>query len=621
MSAISIPAWEQRFRVPVLGMVTWSPATPDRLVIWSSESGTYQIHAWDPATGERRRLSDEPVGALEPIATADGGGVVWFADPTGDESGAFVVVPWEGGAPRPFVDGLPNGWNEGISIRPTRTAVAISDAEGFGVYVAEPGRPARRIHRHTEAVRIAGGNLLSGGSAARAGLSADGTLLALEHSEHGDLIHPALRVIEAETGATVGDLRDEGLEVAGCAWAPVPGDRRLAIVHERDGERAPGIWDLATGEMTPLPTGLEGLVEVADWWPDGRALLLVQLVQGRDHLHRLDLATMRVEPLATAPGIVSGARVRPDGSVWYRHESSERPPRLMAVGRDAPLLTLSDPADSGAAGRPCVDWAFENEHGQRVEGFLIVPDGPGPHPTLMYVHGGPTWLDSDHWDAWAQAFADAGFLIGRVNYRGSLGYGRAWRDSLIGDIGRPETEDVTAGLDDLVRRGLADPSRAVIGGWSWGGYVTLLAAGTRPDRFVAGVAGVPVADYAAGYDDLAPLLQAYDRALLGGRTPAEVPELMHDRSPITYVDDVRIPLLILAGENDSRCPIGQVMNYVERLRARGADHELYLFGTGHGSLVTDERVRQAGLILDFLARRIPGVTPLPPPTTGVPPTT
>jgi dipeptidyl aminopeptidase/acylaminoacyl peptidase len=238
----------------------------------------------------------------------------------------------------------------------------------------------------------------------------------------------------------------------------------------------------------------------------------------------------------------------------------------------------------------------------------------------MYVHGGPTWLDLDRWDRWVQSLADAGFLVGLVNHRGSVGFGREWRDSLIGNVGRPETEDIVAGHDDLVRRGLADPARSVIGGWSWRGYLTLFAAGTHPERFVAGVAGVPVADYVASYEDMSPLLQAYDRALLGG-TPAEVPALMADRSPIAYTDDVRIPLLILAGENDSRCPIRQVMNYVDRLRARGADHELDRYGTGHGSMVIDEDVRQAGHILVFLARRVAGARRLPPPTTGVPATT
>jgi dipeptidyl aminopeptidase/acylaminoacyl peptidase len=109
-----------------------------------------------------------------------------------------------------------------------------------------------------------------------------------------------------------------------------------------------------------------------------------------------------------------------------------------------------------------------------------------------------------------------------------------------------------------------------------------------------------------GYDDLSPLLQAYDRALLGG-TPAEVPQLMAERSPISYVDNVKAPMLFLAGEKDVRCPIRQVLAYTDRLAARGHPHELYLFPTGHAPFQIEERINQTSVVLDFLARHVPGI--------------
>ncbi len=253
-----------------------------------------------------------------------------------------------------------------------------------------------------------------------------------------------------------------------------------------------------------------------------------------------------------------------------------------------------------------MSWRFDNERGQSVHGFYAAPEGKGPFPVLMLVHGGPTSQDVDRYYPEAQAYVDAGFVVGMVNYRGSTGYGREWRDVLTGDIGGPELEDVNAGLRDLVARGLADASRAVVGGWSWGGYVTLMELGKHPDLWLCGVAGVPVGDYELGYEDLSPLLQAYDRALLGG-TPAEVPELMRDRNPINHADHVRAPVLFLIGENDSRCPYRQAMAYVERLAARDHPHELYVFGTGHGSNDLDEKVRQQRVILEFLDRHVPGL--------------
>ena len=227
----------------------------------------------------------------------------------------------------------------------------------------------------------------------------------------------------------------------------------------------------------------------------------------------------------------------------------------------------------------------------------------------MLVHGGPTWLDADRWQPDVQALVDSGFAVAMVNYRGSIGYGREWRDSLIGDIGGPELEDVNAGLRDLIERGIADPARAVVAGYSWGGYVTLLELGKHPDLWRAGVAGVPVGDYEAGYEDLSPLLQAYDRALLGGAEPKDVPELMRDRNAINFADEVRAPVLFIIGENDSRCPIRQAMLYVDKLAARQHPHEVYVFSTGHGSFDVDERVKQVRMVLEFLARHVPGVEP------------
>jgi dipeptidyl aminopeptidase/acylaminoacyl peptidase len=125
-----------------------------------------------------------------------------------------------------------------------------------------------------------------------------------------------------------------------------------------------------------------------------------------------------------------------------------------------------------------------------------------------------------------------------------------------------------------------------------------------PDRFAAAAATVPVADYAVAYEDESPELQAFDRSLFLG-SPEENPDLYTERSPITYVGAVRTPVLILAGDHDSRCPIRQVLNYVDILDARGLTHEVYRFEAGHGSLVIDERIRQMQVQLAFVAAHVP----------------
>src|SRR5207245_2374328 len=138
------------------------------------------------------------------------------------------------------------------------------------------------------------------------------------------------------------------------------------------------------------------------------------------------------------------------------------------------------------------------------------------------------------------------FAVGLGNYRGSTGYGRAWREAFAGDPGFTELADVAAVRDQAVARGLADPARLVLAGGSWGGYITLLGLGTQPEKWSLGIASVPLADHVATYEDEMEPLKAAHRALFGG-TPRERPEFYRVRSAITYVDRVAVPVLILAG--------------------------------------------------------------------------
>jgi len=595
-----LPAWERRFRAPVVSLPRWARSAQERLVFWSTESGVYQVHVWDRATGLRRRVTDHPVGVTAGELTPDGERVLFWQDETGSEAGQWYSEPFSGGDAQPYLTGVPTGWNQGLAQMPGLVAAAISDADGFAVYVSADGEPAKEIWRSTEHIGIGGSDL---GRGELGGLSADGSLLALEHAEHGDSLHPALRVVDPRTGVTVAEQIDEGMALFASCWSPRPGDRRLVVTHEREGEERPAIWDLASGEWTDLDLGLVGPVEAVDWWPDAASLLVVHNDEGRDRLYRYELAAGSLTPIEHDRGTIGAARVRPDGDVWFRLSSGEHPPVTLDTA-GAGVVRVD--GDRAPAGRPFHSWHFDNGEGDRVHGFYVTPTGDGPFPVMMFVHGGPTGQDTDAWDPEVQAYVDMGFAVAMVNYRGSTGYGRAWRDRLIGDVGGPELVDVNAGLADLVARGIGDPARAVVGGWSWGGYITVMELCKHPDMWLAGVAGIPVGDYELSYEDLSPELQAYDRALLGG-TPDQVPELMRDRNPIHFADDVRAPMIFLIGENDSRCPLRQAMAFVDKLRERDHPHEVVLFGTGHGSNDIDEEIRQMRAILSFLERYVPGV--------------
>ena len=578
---MSAPAWELRFRTPVSFLPEWSPSAPRNAVYVSNESGIWQVHAFDTETDHRRQVTSHPVGLVDAVPALDGEGVLWFQDESGDESGHWHVQPFHGGDTTRFLDGVPHGWNEGLAQAPGIVVAAISDRDGFAVYVSLDGGDASVLHRADTSVRLGSAD---GDGFLRGALSADGSLLCLEHAEHGDLIHPALRVLDPRTGDTVGEQVDDGMSLSARCWSPVPGDQRLACDHEREGDTRPAIWNLESGEFAPLQLDVDGEVSAADWWPDGSALLLQNTREGRAYLYRYEVATGELVSIPTDPGYIWKARVRPDGRIWFLHEQGHRQ-RLVLDDTGTELVKLGERAP---AARPFESWHFENPHGQRVHGFYVTPDdSDGPFPTLMFVHGGPTWLDLDRWHPEVQAYVDAGLAVAMVNYRGSIGYGREWRDTLIANIGGPELEDVNAGLADLVARGVADPERAAVGGHSWGGYVTLLELGKHPNLWICGVAGVPVGDYEMGYDELSPLLQEYDRALLGGKTPKEVPELMRDRNPINFTDAVAAPVLIIIGRNDSRCPYSQAMAYVDKLAAY---RQQVLQAGGQPPAVVDQRI-------------------------------
>ncbi len=599
---IEASLWERRYRAPKLTLPHWSRHAPDRVVYETNEGGIWQVHRLDVASGETRQVSDHPVGVLQGFASPDGSEVVYWQEDTGDETGRWLTAPWEGGGAEPFLGGVPVGWSEGLALALDITAAGISDRDGFAVYVSIDGAPATRIARSAEWLGLAGAY---GGASDLAALSADASMLALQHAEHGDLTHPSLRVVDPRSGAVVRERGDGSSAIVANAWSPIPGDQRLAVSHEPADRLTAAVWDLASGTWTELDHGLDGDVEPVDWWPEGGSLLLRQLLDGRHRLFRFDLASGANAALSTPAGAIDDARVRPDGTVWFRHTDGERSARILD-DRGAEVLA---PSERAPAGRPFHDWRYRNDAGQTVQGWIVEPDGPGPHPVMIFVHGGPHWLYEDRYMPEIQAYVDAGFLVAMPNYRGSTGYGRGWRDALTGDVGFTDVDDVTAGLRDVLTRDDVDPARTVIAGWSWGGYITLMQLGRNPGLWTAGMAGVPVGDYVMAYRDEAPSLQAMDRALLGG-SPDERPEAYARGNPITYADRVRGPVMFVIGEHDSRCPPDQAFAYVEAMASRGIDHETYLYSTGHGSNDADEEVRQHRAIDAFLRARVPGLQPI-----------
>ncbi|MFI6691530.1 S9 family peptidase [Streptomyces sp. NPDC050433] len=591
------PAWERRFRAARVSLPEWAEDAPDRALFVSNATGTYELYAWDRATGAQRQVTDRPNGTTDGVLTPDGRWIWWFSDTDGDEFGVWKRQPFDGGnggdggADEPATPGIAPSYPSGLALGRDGTAVVgcSTDEDGSTILVLPAGGTPTEIYRHRE-------------SAGVGDLSHDGTLVAVEHTEHGDAMHSALRVVRLD-GTTVAELDDTkggqlelGLSVLG--FAPVDGDTRLLVGHQRRGRWEPIMWDVKSGEETDLGIELPGDVS-AEWYPDGSALLIVHSFDARSELWRYDLATRELTEMEMPAGTVSGATARPDGSVEYLWSSAAHPPVVRSTSGG---VVLDPPGAKAPESVPVTDLWVEGPGGP-IHALVQQPAGKGPFPTVFEIHGGPTAHDRDSFTAGPAAWVDHGYAVVRVNYRGSTGYGREWTDALKHRIGLIELEDIAAVREWAVTSGLADPAKLVLSGGSWGGYLTLLGIGTQPDAWAVGLAAVPVADYVTAYEDEMEALKSMDRTLLGG-TPEEVPERWAASSPLTYVDAVRAPVYISAGLNDPRCPIRQVENYVNRLSARGATHEVYRYDAGHGSLVVEERIKQVRLELDFAERHL-----------------
>ncbi|RSN37608.1 S9 family peptidase [Amycolatopsis sp. WAC 01416] len=584
--------WRARFRAPRISVPEWAIDAPDANIYVSNASGVWEVYSWDRATGEHRRVTDRPNGTMHATPSPDGRWIWWFDDTDGDEFGSWVREPFApGAAAERAVPDVHDGYPAGLEIGTKVVAVGVSTDDGSELFAHIDGKTAS-FYKHEDDAGIAS-------------LSRDESLLAISHSEHGDSRHPALRVLSTDGFTAVADKWDgEGKGLGALEFSPVAGDQRLLVLHERRGREELLIWDTAADTEREIELDLPGEV-VAGWYPDARALLVVHFHQGRSSLHRYDLASGELSSLDTPPGRIGGAGVRPDGTVEYSWSSAAQPTAVRARTADgADSVLLEPPGDRAPESAPVTD-AFVEGIGGQIHALVSRPaDAPeGPLPTVFSLHGGPHSADEDRFSAYRAVWLDAGFAVVEVNYRGSTGYGSAWRDAIEGRPGLTELEDVAAVHDWAVQSGLADPAKCVVNGASWGGYLSLLALGTQPARWAAGIAGVPVADYVAAYEDEMEQLRSFDRALFGG-SPETVPAVYRECSPITYVEAVTAPVLVLAGDNDPRCPIRQVENYLDRLAKREIPFEFYRFDAGHGSLVIAETVKQTAIEVFFALRAV-----------------
>lgn len=251
--------------------------------------------------------------------------------------------------------------------------------------------------------------------------------------------------------------------------------------------------------------------------------------------------------------------------------------------------------------------------GLALHSYLTLPIGVEPDklPLVLVVHGGPWYRDSWGFDAGVQMLANRGYAVLQVNFRGSTGYGKAFLKAAVGEFAGKMHDDLIDGVNWAVDQGYADPDRVAIFGGSYGGYATLVGVTFTPEVFAAAIDYVGISDLANFMRTLPaiarPHLANNWHAYVGDPDdPAQLAD-MQERSPITRVDQIRTPLLVIQGANDVRVVQAESDNLVDALRERGVEVD-YLVQTteGHGAVNPEAVIEMYQKISEFLARHLGG---------------
>jgi dipeptidyl aminopeptidase/acylaminoacyl peptidase len=395
---------------------------------------------------------------------------------------------------------------------------------------------------------------------------ADGSVAELIGGEHESVLQPSwaddgsLYVITDRSGwwnlhrvgldGSEAPLHPAAEEFGGPLWAlgtrwyaPLP-DGRLAVIHGTDSQRL-GLLDPATGELTDLdlPYTAFGSVSAAG----GSVVTVAGAPTRPTALIRVDLASGDVEEIRSAQAELPDAAYLPT-------------PRSITI--------------SGVGGRDVHAHVYPP-----ASPVAEAPAGERP-PYVVVVHGGPTSQSHATLSLGNAYFTSRGIGVLDVNYGGSTGYGREYRERLRGQWGVVDVEDAVSAVTALVEQGEADGDRLAIRGGSAGGWTTL-AALTRTDVFSAGASYYGVAELENFVADTHDFESRYIDGLVGPWPEAR--ELYRERAPLSHVDEVSCPVLLLQGTEDLIVPPSQAEMFVEALARKGIPHAYLLFeGEQHG---------------------------------------
>jgi dipeptidyl aminopeptidase/acylaminoacyl peptidase len=200
--------------------------------------------------------------------------------------------------------------------------------------------------------------------------------------------------------------------------------------------------------------------------------------------------------------------------------------------------------------------------------------------------------------------ANQGYFIIAPNYRGSTGYGKEFEDANRFDMGGGDLQDVVAAADWLTKTGYVDAKKIAVLGGSYGGYLSMMAVTKAPEHWAAAVPIVPFVNWFTEIQNEDPALREYDMATMGD--PMKDKARLQERSPINFVDQIKAPVLLLAGGNDPRCPRTEAEQVASAIKKHGGVVELKVYeNEGHGFAKIENQIDAYTRIADFLKKYVP----------------
>ncbi|GMU66959.1 MAG: hypothetical protein AMXMBFR36_32330 [Acidobacteriota bacterium] len=606
----------------------------------SADAYVGELWAVDLADGTLRRFSEAGVSSWHPKFSRDGRELAWLTER--DEATELVVASWPGGraravfagpegiegfdwAPdgRSFVlvrpDPRPAGTDEDSPIRITRS---LAQSDGAGLHDGRRSHLWRIERASGRATPITSGDWDDSEPA----FAPDGRWIAFVSNRHPDP--------DATDDTDLFLVRPDGTELRRLATGPGP-DTRPVWSHRGDriaylSVPRPNDYYQPTRLATIAPEGgaprdLTGALDAwvaADslaggtgaaaprWSADDAALWVPIERRGTAWIAAIPSSGGAPREVAGGAAVHGLVRPQPGGGIVFSRTTATTLPELWtatADGSDARPLT-SIYAEWRAARRLVepVKVSATNPDGDEVEAWLYPPLDPeagAKHPLIVYIHGGPQGFDGDwfDFDLENQLFPAHGWGVLRVNYRGSTSYGEAFSRAIWGDWHRREHDDLMAALDAAIAaHPWIDPARLGIGGWSYGGIMTLWTVG-HTDRFAVGVPERFSFDYLSTFGED----QWWVWLLTELGSPLENEERYRRLSPGTYLENVRTPLYLIANEQDRNCPLPQVLQAYQRLKLMGQETELVVYpGAAHSLSRPSHLVDRLERLLDWYGRHL-----------------